>query len=86
MISCFSLVVSVQRDLAILLTEIQEFVIKKSNRVELMAMLGLFGAIVSGIQMYPLEFTHFIIFFNHILYSPPVRGNFFIIVSLTLQQ
>jgi solute carrier family 35 protein F1/2 len=56
------LVVSVQRDLAILLTEIQEFVIKKSNRVELMAMLGLFGAIVSGIQMYPLEFTHFIIF------------------------
>lgn len=62
MISCFSLVVSVQRDLAILLTEIQEFVIKKSNRVELMAMLGLFGAIVSGIQMYPLEFTHFIIF------------------------
>jgi hypothetical protein len=45
----------VQRDLAILLAEIQEFVIKKSNRVELMAMLGLFGAIVSGIQMYPLE-------------------------------
>jgi len=43
----------VQRYLAILLTEIQEFVIKKSNRVELMAMLGLFGAIVSGIQMYP---------------------------------
>jgi len=54
-IGCFLLVVKkrVQRDLSIRLTEIQEFVIKKSNRVELMAMLGLFGAIVSGIQMYP---------------------------------
>jgi hypothetical protein len=33
----------------------QEFVIKKSNRVELMAMLGLFGALISAIQMYPLK-------------------------------
>jgi solute carrier family 35 protein F1/2 len=30
-------------------------VVKKSNRVELMAMLGLFGAIVSAIQISILE-------------------------------
>ncbi|CAL5085236.1 unnamed protein product [Urochloa decumbens] len=33
----------------------EEYVIKKSNRVELMAMLGLFGAIVSAIQISILE-------------------------------
>ncbi|PWZ28893.1 Solute carrier family 35 member F1 [Zea mays] len=33
----------------------EEFVIKKSNRVELMAMLGLFGALVSAIQISVLE-------------------------------
>ncbi|RCV32091.1 hypothetical protein SEVIR_6G236800v4 [Setaria viridis] len=33
----------------------EEYVIKKSNRVELMAMLGLFGAIVGGIQISILE-------------------------------
>ncbi|WVZ91885.1 hypothetical protein U9M48_037998 [Paspalum notatum var. saurae] len=33
----------------------EEYVIKKSNRVELMAMLGLFGAIISGIQISILE-------------------------------
>ncbi|AQK57773.1 Anthocyanin-related membrane protein 1 (Anm1)-like [Zea mays] len=33
----------------------EEFVIKKSNRVELMAMLGLFGALISAIQISVLE-------------------------------
>lgn len=33
----------------------EEFVIKKSNRVELMAMLGLFGAFISAIQISVLE-------------------------------
>ncbi|GJN15585.1 hypothetical protein PR202_gb02509 [Eleusine coracana subsp. coracana] len=33
----------------------EEYVIKKSNRVELMAMLGLFGAVISGIQISILE-------------------------------
>jgi solute carrier family 35 protein F1/2 len=42
----------------IFLTKYQEFVVKKSNRLELMAMLGLFGAIVSAIQMYPWELIH----------------------------
>lgn len=32
---------------------VQEFFVKNADRVELMAMLGLFGAIVSAIQMYP---------------------------------
>lgn len=32
---------------------IQEFLVKNADRVELMAMLGTFGAIVSAIQMYP---------------------------------
>lgn len=32
----------------------QEFLVKNADRVELMAMLGFFGAIVSAIQMYPL--------------------------------
>jgi len=45
-------------DVPIFLTKFQEFVVKKSNRVELMAMLGLFGAIVSAIQMYPWELIH----------------------------
>ncbi|KAL5230119.1 hypothetical protein ABZP36_028895 [Zizania latifolia] len=33
----------------------EEYVVKNSNRIELMAMLGLFGAIVSGIQISILE-------------------------------
>lgn len=32
----------------------QEFFVKSADRVELMAMLGLFGAIISACQMYPL--------------------------------
>lgn len=32
----------------------QEFLVKNADRVELMSMLGLFGAFVSAIQMYPL--------------------------------
>lgn len=31
----------------------QEFFVKSADRVELMAFLGLFGAIVSACQMYP---------------------------------
>lgn len=31
----------------------QEFFVKSADMVELMAFLGLFGAIVSGCQMYP---------------------------------
>lgn len=31
----------------------QEFLVKEGDRIELMAMLGLFGAIVSACQMYP---------------------------------
>jgi hypothetical protein len=34
----------------------QEFLVKSADRVELMAMLGLFGAIISAIQMYPWFF------------------------------
>jgi solute carrier family 35 protein F1/2 len=33
----------------------EEYLVKKSNRIELMAMLGLFGAIISGIQISILE-------------------------------
>ncbi|PUZ71506.1 hypothetical protein GQ55_2G318900 [Panicum hallii var. hallii] len=33
----------------------EEYFVKKSNRVEVMAMLGLFGAIISGIQISILE-------------------------------
>lgn len=32
---------------------LKEFLVKNADRVELMAMLGTFGAIVSAIQMYP---------------------------------
>lgn len=32
---------------------LQEFLVKNADRVELMAMLGIFGGIVSAIQMYP---------------------------------
>lgn len=31
----------------------QEFIVKAADRIELMAMLGAFGAIVSACQMYP---------------------------------
>lgn len=31
----------------------QEFLVKNADREELMAMLGLFGGIISAIQMYP---------------------------------
>lgn len=34
----------------------QEFFVKSADRVELMAFLGFFGAIISAIQMYP--FSH----------------------------
>lgn len=34
----------------------QEFLVKNGDRVELMAMLGIFGGVVSGIQMYPWLF------------------------------
>jgi hypothetical protein len=37
-------------------TTFQEYFVKKSNRIEVMAMLGVFGAIISGIQMYPSSF------------------------------
>uniref|UniRef100_A0A0D9XAB2 EamA domain-containing protein n=1 Tax=Leersia perrieri TaxID=77586 RepID=A0A0D9XAB2_9ORYZ len=33
----------------------EEYLVKKSNRIELMAMLGLFGAVISGIQISILE-------------------------------
>jgi len=32
---------------------LQEFLVKNADRVELMAMLGLSGGIISAIQMYP---------------------------------
>lgn len=32
---------------------LQEFLVKNADRVELMAMLGIFGGIISAIQMYP---------------------------------
>lgn len=32
---------------------VQEFLVKSGDRVELMAMLGVFGAIISACQMYP---------------------------------
>ena len=38
---------------ALIFFPMQEFLVKNADRVELMAMLGLFGAIVSAIQMYP---------------------------------
>lgn len=31
----------------------QEYLVKNADRVELMSMLGFFGAIISAIQMYP---------------------------------
>ncbi|KAG0484908.1 hypothetical protein HPP92_008987 [Vanilla planifolia] len=31
----------------------EEFLVKEGNRIELMAMLGFFGALISGCQMYP---------------------------------
>lgn len=31
----------------------QEFLVKAADRIELMAMLGAFGAIISACQMYP---------------------------------
>ena len=34
-------------------TTFQEYIVKKGSRVELMAMLGVFGAVISAIQMYP---------------------------------
>jgi solute carrier family 35 protein F1/2 len=39
---------------AFLSTKFQEYIVKKGSRVELMAMLGVFGAVISAIQMYPL--------------------------------
>jgi len=33
---------------------LQEFCVKKKDRVEVLAMLGLFGTLVSVIEMYPL--------------------------------
>jgi hypothetical protein len=38
----------------ILSTKFQEYIVKEGSRVELMAMLGVFGAVTSAIQMYPL--------------------------------
>ncbi|WVZ65543.1 hypothetical protein U9M48_014889 [Paspalum notatum var. saurae] len=38
----------------------EEFYVKKSNRVEVMAMLGIFGAIISGIQMKQSPTSHFL--------------------------
>jgi len=38
---------------ALIFFPMQEFLVKNADRVELMAMLGLFGAIFSAIQMYP---------------------------------
>lgn len=32
---------------------LKEFFVKSADRVELMAMLGIFGAIISACQMYP---------------------------------
>lgn len=32
---------------------LKEFFVKSADRVELMAMLGIFGAIISAFQMYP---------------------------------
>ena len=32
---------------------LQEFFVKKADRVELMSFVGLFGAIIGAIQMYP---------------------------------
>jgi Solute carrier family 35 len=48
--------------LLILFLKMQEYLIKKGDRIEVMAMLGVFGAIISAIQMYPsivnLSVTH----------------------------
>lgn len=38
---------------ALIFFSMQEFLVKNADRVELMAMLGLFGAIISAVQMYP---------------------------------
>lgn len=35
----------------------QEFLVKNADRIELMSFLGLFGAIISAIQMYPFNFS-----------------------------
>lgn len=35
---------------------VQEFIVKEGDRIELMAMLGVFGAVVSAIQMYSWPF------------------------------
>lgn len=40
----------------------QEFIVKKGDRVELMAMLGIFGAVISAIQMYPWPFFECMIY------------------------
>ncbi|KAI7728001.1 hypothetical protein M8C21_006068 [Ambrosia artemisiifolia] len=42
----------------------EEFFVKTADRIELMAMLGLFGAIFSGIQMYPSFRFMFVVFNN----------------------
>lgn len=42
----------------------QEYLVKNADRVELMSMLGFFGAIISAIQMYPWDKpeTDFLVF------------------------
>jgi hypothetical protein len=55
----------------------QEYVIKKSNRMELMAMLGLFGAVISGIQMYPCEENNdpsTVVSLSSLHFQPPPRS------------
>jgi hypothetical protein len=43
----------------ILSTKFQEYIVKEGSRVELMAMLGVFGAVISAIQMYPLAWWNY---------------------------
>ena len=51
--------------------QLQEFLVKNADRVELMAMLGLFGGIVSAIQMYPWNW------FNYEEYTKILKFNSF---------
>lgn len=56
----------------------QEFFVKSADRVELMAMLGLFGAIVSACQMYPCSVMGFsdifIMYWSKMFRLPCLRG------------
>ncbi|KAL0392507.1 UNVERIFIED_CONTAM: Solute carrier family 35 member F1 [Sesamum radiatum] len=55
----------------------EEYFVKSADRIELMAFLGIFGAIVSAIQMYPFLYTSTINNFSMLMIIFIILCNFF---------